>query len=117
MLYEQEAEQRPHHQRPRQPQLFQLPPQPGLAEGLVQPESGVGEQLHGGEDCPQGQILGQGHRDDPVGQEAEAYPERGGQGQVQHRPVCQDVQPVQQPLVFFYHALSLFFRVMRTFAR
>ena len=113
----QQAQQHRHIQGICPPQAQQLIPQPLPPEALIQPEGGVGEELDGGEDCPQGQILGQGHRDDPVGQEAEAYPERGGQGQIQHRPVCQDVQPVQQPLVFFYHALSLFFRVMRTFAR
>ena len=65
-----------------------------MAEGLVEPEGGVGDQVDRDQRRRQIDVEAEVHGDLAVGQEVEADPEGQRQGQQDHQRVRYDIEAV-----------------------
>ena len=71
--------------------------------GGIQIGKAIGQQVQGDQGAGRRQIKTEGHRLRPTGQHIKAHPIAEQKGQQHQHPVADDVQLVQQPLVFLDH--------------
>lgn len=84
-------------------QPAQLGPQPDFPVGGIQIGKAIGQQVQGDQGAGRRQIKTEGHRLRPPGHHIKAHPIAEQKGQQHQPPVADDVQLIQQPLVFLDH--------------
>ena len=103
MLQGQIAQQQRQTQQQCTQHLAQLPPQPSVAERPVNARKKENSDLHNGKEETDRHVTLQRHVHTCVRQDLIAQPEGDGNHQENDKPVTENVQSVQQLLVFFNH--------------